>query len=202
MQRLDSRPSCPRCVWKHLSSALILGGEYLSEDSDGSRPYKDHLFFMNGHLSQAEEQSARNYPEMSRKIREVRLRLENAKFDGLHPALHVVTVEDVEEILQLGGMGMDGLPLEETPSVLVVEPIALDSVDPVEEEPLPPIAPAKKMSRDEAEYVVLGTPEAFCENCQNWAGLDASSKATGNCSLVNGKLFLRGSCSLFEPKKK
>lgn len=197
MQRLDSRPSCPRCVWKHLSSALVLGGEYLSEDPDGTRPYKDHLLFMNGHLSQAEEQSARNYPEMSRKIREIRLRLENAKFEGLPSFNHVITAEDVEEILTAGGMGMDGLPLEVPVLLAATEPIVLDS-----EEPLPTIAPEKKISRQEAGYRVLGSPGSFCENCQHWTGAYKEKGATGGCAIVSGDLFVRGSCSLFEPKKK
>ena len=83
----------------------------------------------------------------------------------------------------------------------------MDSEEPLptitpELEVVPTIAPDQKVSRKEAGYRVLGTPGSFCEDCQHWTGAYKENGATGGCSIVSGDLFVRGSCSLFEPKKK
>ena len=63
------RSSCLMCVRKHISKAIVL----LSESSLG---YPQHKWLAMGNLSEAEDESIRNYPELATKIREYRLKIE------------------------------------------------------------------------------------------------------------------------------
>lgn len=203
MNRNDSvRQTCLKCVYKHLASSIVLGGEYLSQDNDGDRPYKDHLLYVTGNLQQAEEQVQREYPLTAQAIRSLRVRLETNKWEGLPPSLHVPTEEDIEEILKTAGLGMDGLPLED-PFVEVMEPEEVE--DPLDdgetEESYMIFAPMDdRFPKAEANYQLAGSPNA-CQDCDNWMGLNAGSNVTGGCSVVEGTIFKQGHCDLFTKKK-
>lgn len=60
------RPSCLMCVRKHIAKAQIL----LTEAELG---YPAHFWIALGNLSEAEDESIKDYPELSKKIREARL---------------------------------------------------------------------------------------------------------------------------------
>lgn len=198
MERFDSRPSCIRCVWKHLSKAVVLAGEYLSLNARGESRYKIHLLLMNGNIAEAEEESGEMFPAMSAKICEVRLRIEEAKFAGAPLRDRVITLEDVEEILRLGGCDVDGLPLDSDSPAVVVE-----IADPTPDPDVPTIEVPEKISPMGAGYMVLGNPDRFCMDCDKWMGFtDPEKKVSGECALVEGSVFTIASCDLFEPKKK
>lgn len=196
MTRSDSsiRPSCILCVYKHLSNVIVLAGEYLSQDPDGYRPYRDHLLYMTGHLSQAEEQSVQEYPEMSQKIREVRKRIETAKAEGMPPSTHVPTIEDISEILMLGGMGLDGLPLEEEEEDEIEGDLTEMRYD-------PPIMGIDELSMAEVGYTT-GATGNYCQDCDYWTGFLPDSTVSGSCAIVAGRVFKKGTCTHFEDKKK
>lgn len=211
------RPSCPECVYKHLSEALILGEEYLTQDMDGTRPYLDHFLYMYGNLGQAEAQSKRDYPEMAQAIRSLRLRCNENKHSGLPPRFHVPTVEDISEILALGGMAIDGTELEweewneeeeDSPTVLE-EPIAA-FIPAIGDEPtettmlvIPPVTLDADDLYDKASvsYTQKGEGDSICQNCEAWQGLEGDSRVSGRCLVVAGKIFKNASCDLFSKKK-
>lgn len=60
------RETCLECVTKHLSQALILIHEFEHE-------YNYHYIYVVGHLAEAEEILAFEYPEWSARIRTIRL---------------------------------------------------------------------------------------------------------------------------------
>ena len=204
--RTDSaRPSCPECVYKHLSAALVLGDEYLTQDMDGTRPYLDHYLYMYGNLGQAEEQSKRDYPDMAQAIRSLRLRCNENKNSSLPHRFHVPTVEDIGEILELGGMAIDGTQIDweewnedeedyDDSSTLPNEPIV---------DILPPVTLDADDLYDKASvsYTQKGKGESTCQNCEAWQGLEGDSRVSGRCSIVDGKIFKSGACELFSKKK-
>jgi hypothetical protein len=59
------RPSCLKCVRKHISQAIVL----LSEKKKG---YPEHFWIAMGHLGEAEDESIKAYPELANQIRDAR----------------------------------------------------------------------------------------------------------------------------------
>lgn len=59
------RPSCLKCVRKHISQAIVL----LSESKKG---YPEHFWIAMGHLGEAEDESIKAYPELANQIRDAR----------------------------------------------------------------------------------------------------------------------------------
>lgn len=194
------RPTCLKCVYKHLAAAVITGSEYLSQDSDGDRPYKDHLLFVTGNLQQAEEQVQRDYPMTAKAIRTLRIKLEDNKWEGLPPVTHVPSEEDIEEILKTAGLGMDGLPLEG--AFIEEKELEADTLDAGEiGETYPVFAPMDdRFPKTEVNYQLTGSLNA-CQDCDSWMGLNAGSTVTGSCSVVEGTIFRQGHCELFTKKK-
>lgn len=82
------RKSCLFCVRKHLGKAQVL----LSEVSNG---YPTHLGLAIGNMSEAEDESILAYPELSKKIRAYRLRIEK----GDQTADIMDLLKDVDQLL-------------------------------------------------------------------------------------------------------
>ena len=74
------RTSCLKCVRKHLAQASILMDEsYLG--------YPHHKWFAIGHLAESESESLNDYPNLSKKIRKLRIDIieenEDPNFDHI-----------------------------------------------------------------------------------------------------------------------
>ncbi len=81
------RESCLYCVSKHVSQAVVL----LMEAPQG---YPSHRWLAIGHLGEAADESILEYPEISKKIRDVRLRLMDQE-PGFKPTSLMDLMEEV-----------------------------------------------------------------------------------------------------------
>lgn len=75
----SDRPSCLKCVRKHLSQAHAL----LCEMKKG---YPEHYFFAIGHMAEAEDECVMDHPGLAAYIRNLRMQLEaDAEFAKAMP---------------------------------------------------------------------------------------------------------------------
>lgn len=63
------RQSCPKCVCKHIAQAIVLMHEYYNNQIN----YAHHKWLAIGHLAEAETESCIERPDLSIRIRDARL---------------------------------------------------------------------------------------------------------------------------------
>lgn len=97
LERMDARPSCLECVYKHIGSAMVLMSEV-------ERGYPEHKLLAIGHLSEAEEESQDQYPELASALREIRKEYQS---EGETPDLYGLV-----ELMRAIGAWDDGEPID------------------------------------------------------------------------------------------
>ena len=114
------------------------------------------------------------------------------------------TVEDIGEILALGGMAIDGTQIDWDEWNEDEEDY--DDTPTLPDEPIVDILPPVTLDTDlydkaSVSYKQRGEGESICQNCEAWQGLEGDSRVSGRCSIVDGKIFKSGACDLFTKKK-
>lgn len=108
------RHSCTDCVRKHLAQTLVLVHEV-------EKGYPEHGWIAVGHLAEAEDESLREYPDLSEEIREHRLKYIDY-IKGLRGVYIIPLMELIDKVSQFDDiMNPPELPDPEESEELVHE---------------------------------------------------------------------------------